>query len=145
MLQFEQQANIKFCQKLRKSPRETFNMMQQVYGEETSGCSATFKRHQCFAQGRDSLLNESSGQPKAVGTERRVKDISTLVRANNSRLVDDITAAVWLSYGTCHIILTDDLNMSRVSEHCVPCILMQDQCDDRMTTCGDLISNADED
>jgi hypothetical protein len=28
MSQFEQQANIKFCQKLGKSPSETFNMME---------------------------------------------------------------------------------------------------------------------
>jgi hypothetical protein len=41
MLQFEW-ANIKFCQKLGKSPSETFNMMKQVYGEEALGHSDVF-------------------------------------------------------------------------------------------------------
>jgi transposase len=73
MSQFEQRANIKFCQKLGKSPSKTFNMMKQVYGEEALGRSAVFKWHQRFAQGRDSLEDdERSGRPKAVRTERNV-------------------------------------------------------------------------
>jgi hypothetical protein len=40
MWQFEQRANIKFCQKLGKSPSETFNMLKQLYGEEALGRSA---------------------------------------------------------------------------------------------------------
>jgi hypothetical protein len=51
MSQFEQRANINFCQKLGKSRSETFNMMKQVYGEEALGRSAVFKWHQRFAQG----------------------------------------------------------------------------------------------
>jgi hypothetical protein len=66
MSQFEQGANIKFCQKLGKSLSETVNMMKQVYGEEALGCSAVFKWHQCFAQGRDSLEDdERSGQKRS--------------------------------------------------------------------------------
>ncbi|KAJ4442516.1 hypothetical protein ANN_04103 [Periplaneta americana] len=64
MSQFEQRANIKFCQKLGKTAAETFQMMQHVYGEDA---------------------------------------------------------------------------------HSVPRILSQDQRDDRMTICGDLISSADGD
>ncbi|KAJ4427289.1 hypothetical protein ANN_24907 [Periplaneta americana] len=64
MSQFEQRANIKFCQKLGKTAAETFQMMQQVYGEDA---------------------------------------------------------------------------------HSMPRILSQDQRDDRMTICGDLISSADDD
>jgi hypothetical protein len=51
MSQFEQRPDIKFCQKLGKSPSETFNKMKQVYGEEALGRSAVFKWHQRFAQG----------------------------------------------------------------------------------------------
>jgi hypothetical protein len=58
MSQFEQQANIKFCQNLGKSPSETFKMMKQVYSEEALGRSAVFKWHQCFAQERDSLEDD---------------------------------------------------------------------------------------
>jgi hypothetical protein len=37
MLQFEQWANIKLCQKLRKSNSETFQMIKKAYGEEALG------------------------------------------------------------------------------------------------------------
>jgi hypothetical protein len=47
-------------------------------------------------------------------------------------MVDEIaaaTAAAELSHGTCHKILSDDLNISRVTQHSVPRILTQVQCD----------------
>jgi hypothetical protein len=62
MAQFEQWANVKFCQKLGRSASETFQMIKQAYTEEALGCSAVFKWHKCFAQGRDSwtVINEWS-------------------------------------------------------------------------------------
>jgi hypothetical protein len=56
-----------------------------------------------------------------------------------------VAAAAGISHGTCHKILSDDLNMSRVTQHSVQRILTQDQCDNRMSICGDLINSADKD
>jgi hypothetical protein len=93
-----------------------------VYDKEALGRSAAFKWQQRFARGRDSLEeDECSGRPKAVRTERKIKEVAMLVRANCSQSIDDIAAAVGISHDTCHKILTDDLNMSCVTEHCVPC------------------------
>jgi hypothetical protein len=39
-------------------------------------------------------------------------------------------------------ILSDDLNMFRVTQQIVPRVLTQDQRDDRKSTCADLIDNA---
>jgi hypothetical protein len=58
-------------------------------------------------------------------------------------MVDKIAAAAGISHCTCHRILSDDLNMSRVTQHSVPSVLIQDQCDDCMNICGDLIDGAD--
>lgn len=146
MSQFEQRANVKFCQKLGKSATETLQLIRQVYGEDALGRSAVFKWHQRFSQGRDSLEDDQRmGRPPTVRTERKIEEVATVVRANRSQSVDDIAAAVGVSHGTCHKILTEDLNMSRVTQHRVPRILTQDQRDDRMTICGDLISSADQD
>jgi hypothetical protein len=46
--QFEQQENVKFCQKLGKSASEMFHMIKQVYSEAL-GRSAVFKWHKGFA------------------------------------------------------------------------------------------------
>ena len=63
-----------------------------------------------------------------------------LMRANSFQSVDVLSAAVGVSHGTCYEILTNDLNMLRVTQHSVPCILTQDQRDDCNTICGDLVS-----
>jgi hypothetical protein len=56
-------------------------------------------------------------------------------------MVDEIAvAAAGISHGTCHKILSDDLNMSHV-----PRVLTQDQCDGCMSICGDLLDSADKD
>jgi hypothetical protein len=60
-------------------------------------------------------------------------------------MVDEIAAVSGISHGTCHKILSDDLNMSRVAQHIVPCVLTQDQYDHHMSIYGDLISSADKD
>jgi hypothetical protein len=62
MSQFEQQATIKFCQKLGNSGNETFQMIKQEYSEETLGRSAVFKCHKRFAHGRDSLEDDEQEQ-----------------------------------------------------------------------------------
>ncbi|KAJ4427328.1 hypothetical protein ANN_24948 [Periplaneta americana] len=146
MSQFEQRGNIKFCQKLGKTAAEAFQMMQQVYGEDAVSRSVVFRWHRRFLQGRDSLGDDvRTSRPQTIRTERKIQEVATLVRANRSQSVDDIAATVGVSHGTCYKILSDDLNMSRVTQHSVPRILSQDQRDDRTTICGDLISSADND
>ena len=86
-----------------------------------------------------------TGRSQTVRTERKIEEVVMLVRANRSQSVDDLAAAVRVSHGTCYRILTDDLNMSRVTQHSVPRVLAQDQRDDRMAICGDLISSTDDD
>ena len=68
-----------------------------------------------------------------------------MVRANRSQSVHGLAAAAAekVSHSTCYKILTDDLNISRVTQHSVLRILTQDQLNDRMTICGDLIISAD--
>lgn len=147
MSQFEQWENVSFCQKLGKSARETFQMIKQAYSKEALGHSAVFKWHKRFAQGRDSLEDdEHTGRPWTIRTELKIQEVATLVHANRSQMVDEITAAAaGISHGACHKIPSDDLNMSCVTHHSVPCVLTQDHHDNRMSICGDLIDSADKD
>jgi hypothetical protein len=54
-------------------------------------------------------------------------------------------AAEGISHGICHKILSDDLKISRVTHQSVVCILTQEQRDDCMSICGDLINSPDKD
>jgi hypothetical protein len=141
MLQFEQRENIKFCQKLGKSASETFQMIKQAYGEEALGRNVVFKWHKRFEEGKDSLEDdEHTGRPRMARTELKIQEVAALVRANRSHTVDE--AAAGICHGTCHKILSDDLNEACVNQHSVPCTLKQEQRDDRMSTCGGLIDRA---
>jgi hypothetical protein len=95
-----------------------------------------FKWHKCFAQGRENLEDdEHTGRPRTVRTEPKIQEVAKLVLANLPQTVDEIaTAATGISHGTCHKILSDELNMSRVTQHRVPRVLTQDQRDDRMVS-----------
>jgi hypothetical protein len=105
-----------------------------------------FKWHKPFAQGRDNFEDdEHTGRPRMFRTEFKIQEVATLVHANRSQTVDEIAATARISHGTCHKILYDDLNMSNVTQHSVPCVLAQDQCDDSMGICDDLINSADKD
>jgi hypothetical protein len=84
--------------------------------------------------------DEHTSRSRSVRTELKIQEVATLVRANRSQMVDEITAAAsGISHGTCHKILSGDVNMSRVTQHSVPCALTQDQRDDCMSICGDLM------
>ena len=87
-----------------------------------------------FVQGKDHLEDDvRNNRPQAVRTERKIDEVAILVRANCSLSVDDLAAAVGVSHGACYKILTNDLNILRVTQHSVPFILTQDQRDYRMT------------
>jgi hypothetical protein len=142
MLQFEQRENVRVLPKIRQSASERFQMIKEVYGEEALGHSAVFKWYKRFAHGRDSLEDdehtEHTDWPRTVRTELKIQEVAMLVRANHSQMVDEITAAAaaGISHGTCHKILSDDLNMPPVTQHSVPRVLTQDQLDNRMSICG---------
>jgi hypothetical protein len=72
--------------------------------------------HKHFSEGRDSLEDdEHTGRPRTVRTELKVQEVATLVHDNRSQIVDEVKAAAGISHGTCHRILSDDLNMSCVT------------------------------
>jgi hypothetical protein len=50
-----------------------------------------------------------------------------LVCANHSQMADEVAAVAGISHGTCHKILSDYLNMSHVTDHSIPHVLMEDQ------------------
>jgi hypothetical protein len=74
-----------------------------------------FKWHKRFAQRRDSLEDDDhTGRPRSVRTELKIQKVKMPVRANRSQTVHEVAAA-GISHGTCHKILSEDLNMSRNS------------------------------
>jgi hypothetical protein len=53
----EQRVCIKFCQKLGKTATETYEMLQQAFGETELSRSKTFEWYSRFKNGRTSIDN----------------------------------------------------------------------------------------
>jgi hypothetical protein len=76
-----------------------------------------FKWHKSFTLERSSLEDdEHIIHQRTVRTELQIKD-RTFVHANHSQMVDDVAAGI--IHGMCHRILSDGLNMSRVTQYSV--------------------------
>ena len=85
MSEFEERANIKFCQKSGKNAAETFEMMQQVCSENSLSSNVVIG-NRWFLQGKDSLENDEwAGRPQTVRTERKIQEVATLMRASRSQ------------------------------------------------------------
>jgi hypothetical protein len=67
---------VKFCVKLHKSPSETLQMLQTVYGESTMTKSNVFEWHKCFREGRENVNNnERQHAPITKSTDENVTNI----------------------------------------------------------------------
>jgi hypothetical protein len=70
-------------------------------------------------------FGEHSGEPSSKTTENAEK-IWELIHENCCRTVHDIAGAVWISYGVCQEILTENLNMHCIAMKFVPRLLTND-------------------
>jgi len=143
----EQRICIKFCFKIGKPATETYQFLQQAYGEDTMGRTQVFDWFRRFKEGRTSVeCDPRSGRPSTSRNEEMIAEVRTIVGRNNRRLtVREIADDCEISVGSCDIILTDDLRMKRVCAKFVPRLLTDDQREQRQTIARDLFERSCED
>ena len=81
----EEQHAIKFCFKLRKNARETYGILQTVFGPCCMNRVSVFQWHRRFKEGRESVRDgERCGRSKEVRTpeliDQRVRLKVTMLR-----------------------------------------------------------------
>ena len=63
----EQQINLKFLVKPRKSPTECFKLLTEVYGEDVKSRPRVFEWHKRFKSGREEVEDDPrSGRPSTT-------------------------------------------------------------------------------
>jgi transposase len=76
----EQQINIKFCVKLGKTPTETYEMLQTVYGDEALSRSSVFEWFKPFKDGRENLqIDPRSGRPSISRNTEEIANFHEMV------------------------------------------------------------------
>ena len=112
----EQRVCTKFCVKLGRNGAQTFEMLRTAFGEQCLSCACIFEWHKRFKEGWDSVDdNPRSGRPTTSKTDDCVVRVRELIGANWRLTIRELSVEVGVSYGTCHAILTQDLNMWHVA------------------------------
>jgi hypothetical protein len=76
----EQRVNIEFCVKLGKTPTETYEMLQTVYGDEALSHSSVFEWFERFRDGREDLQDDpSSGCPSTSLNADTITNVHEMV------------------------------------------------------------------
>jgi hypothetical protein len=91
-----------------------------------------------------SIDNDShTGWPSTARTNKTVDRINAVIHGNRRLMIREIAEELNLSFGTCQVILMQDLGMRRVSVKLVPRLLTQDQTEHHATACRELLQRAE--
>jgi transposase len=76
----KQRVNIKACVKLGKTPTETYEMLQTVYGDEALSGSSIFEWFKRFKDGREDLQDDPrSGRPSTSRNADTIANVREMV------------------------------------------------------------------
>jgi hypothetical protein len=79
----EQRVCIKFCQELGKTAIETYEMLQQAFGETALSQSKTYEWYSRCKNGRTSIDDDPhTGRPSTVRTNKPVDHVNAVVHGN---------------------------------------------------------------
>ncbi|VVC35518.1 Hypothetical protein CINCED_3A017225 [Cinara cedri] len=134
----EQRVCIKFCLKLGKNATETYTMIKTAFGDDSLSCSVTFEWFKRFKDGQQSINDPRSGRPSTSRNDYVVANIYKKVRNDRRLTVRELANEAGISIGSCHKILTENLQMRRVAAKFVPRLLTSEQKENRLTICQDL-------
>ena len=143
----EQRINIKFCVKLQKTATETLAMLKMAYGEDNCmSRNRVFQWHRRFSEGREDVHDDPrSGRPTTESTDDNVARVRQVVRQDRRLTIRMIALELDMNREVVRKILTETLNMRKVSAKIVPRILTAEQKQARMDTCNDFLAQTGND
>ena len=142
----EQRYCIKFCQKLGDTQVETVRKIQQAFRNEALSPTQIKQWFKRFKDGCASVESHSrSGRPSTSRKEEVMDQVREKVLEDRRLTVQEIVAEVGISTGSVHSILTEDLNLRRVSAKFVPKLLTEQQKELRKEISEDMLDLANHD
>ncbi|XP_011166492.1 histone-lysine N-methyltransferase SETMAR-like [Solenopsis invicta] len=124
----EQRAVIKFNARLGKSASETFQLVQQVYGDACLSRSNVFVWHKRFLDGRESLEDDQhTGRPVSIRKPETIEKIRNFIANHRNASLRMMEAALNINRETIRTILHEDLGKTKVCAKFVPHTLTDEQ------------------
>ena len=139
-MSIEQRINLKFLVRLGKTPTETFNLLQEVYGDATMSRTRIFEWHKRFREGREDVEDDpKSGRPTTSRTNENVERVREKVRSDRRLTVRMIVDELSMNSERVWRIITEDLGMRKVCAKMVPRLLNDGQKENRVQVCQDIL------
>lgn len=122
--ELELRSVVKFCVGLKLSPSETLKKIEESDTLPVCGKTFVYKWHGRFKSGRTSVNDDDRpGRPTSSVTSRNTSRVEELVRSRRRVTVREIAEELSLTSYAVFRILTEELNMSKVSARWVPRLL----------------------
>jgi len=145
-MSIEQRANIKFCFKLGKTFTETFQLMQQVYGDDCLSRGRVHEWYMRFKNGRENINDDPHvGQAKFVITPESIEKVRDFLNIHPKSSLRFMEIELGMSKDSIHRILTEKLGYRKVCSHFVPHKLTDDQKLLRIQHCKDIVKESKKD
>jgi hypothetical protein len=117
----KQRVCVIFCFKLVKICAETFQTLQQAYGEECFCRMLCHEWYQRFKSGRTSVeKNPKSGKPSTSNDNDHVEKVLAMIHQNHRLTVREVAKEVGIRKRSCHLILTNQTQVHHVATKFVP-------------------------
>ena len=142
----EQRYCIKFCQKLGDNQAETIRKIQLAFGHDALSPTQIKQWFKRFKDGRASVESDHrSGRPSTSRNNEVMDQVRKKVLEDRRVTIQEIVGEVGISAGSVHTILTEDLNLRRVSAKFVPKLLTEQQKELRKEIAEDMLDCANHD
>ena len=124
----EHRCCIKFCQKLGDNRVETIQKIQPAFGNDALSPTQIKQWFKRFKDGRASVESDHRSGGSSTSRNNEVRDqVREKVLEDCCTTVQEIAGEVGISIGSVHNILTEDLNLPRVSAKFAPKMLTGQQ------------------
>ena len=121
----QQHVCINFLFHLGKTGAETYKMLQAAFGESCLSWSKIFTWYSRFKSGSWSFDDDPHpGRPSISHTEETVACVREIIHADQRLTIREVAEDVGITFGKCHKILTEELQMRCVPAKFVPRFLM---------------------
>ena len=115
-------------------------------GEETMSCRRPFEWHKRFKEGWEEVEDDPrSGRPSTSTTVDNIERVKQMGHANRRLTVRMIAEELSIDKDTVWSIITENLKMRKVCAKMVPKLLSEDQKQQRVTVCKDIIERLEDD
>jgi hypothetical protein len=99
----EQQVSIKFCVKLGKTPTETYEILQTVYGDEALNRNSVFEWFKQFKDGREDLQDDPRSRRPST--------------SRNTDTMENVREVVTRSSIDSEYVMLDESNINKETIH----------------------------